>query len=375
MTSQQTSADYAIGLYDQFGAPLKPIVDFHSIKYTRVVNGVGTLSVTLPRTFDFSLINLDNRVVVVRKNQGQSWYVDTDIWWLIRHYEWVLDQSGEEVLLITAHSPTEILKRRIVAYNSGTSQAEKTDLADDMMKEIVDENFVSATDTNRNISSYLQVQGNASLGPTVTHAFSRKNVLQVLQDLSQMATTAGTPVFFDVVSAGPALYEFRTYINQRGIDHTSPGGNPPVVLAPELGNFTTVKSGYNFADEYNYVYAAGQGQKSERQVETASNLERINWSPINRREKMADSRQVSASSSNLLQARADASLREGRPERIFSGEFVNAPGSLYGVNWRWGDKVTAAYRGQVVDCFVDAVTVEVKGGKETITPTLRVVED
>jgi hypothetical protein len=38
------------------------------------------------------------------------------------------------------------------------------------------------------------------------------------------------------------------------------------------------------------------------------------------------------------------------------------PDSRYGVDWAWGDYVTAQAFGQLIDCRIDAVSVSVKPG-------------
>jgi hypothetical protein len=56
-----------------------------------------------------------------------------------------------------------------------------------------------------------------------------------------------------------------------------------------------------------------------------------------------------------LVAEADAVLRNGRVKTIFQGRLIDMPDSRYGVDWAWGDYVTAQAFGQLIDCRIEAV--------------------
>ena len=66
-------------------------------------------------------------------------------------------------------------------------------------------------------------------------------------------------------------------------------------------------------------------------------------------------------------------LRSGRARTIFQGRLIDTPDSRYGVDWAWGDYVTAQAFGQLIHCRIDAVSVSVKpgGGYERIDAWLR----
>ena len=130
----------------------------------------------------------------------------------------------------------------------------------------------------------------------------------------------------------------------------------------------------DWEDEWNFVYATGQGEGDQRVVKTAQDDIRIGISPFNRREYVRDSRQASIDES--VQAEANAALEEGRPKRVFNGTISQTEGCIYGVHWEWGDIVTAEYDGLSIDCHVDAVTVTIDGnGTEIVEGRLRSVKD
>jgi hypothetical protein len=56
---------------------------------------------------------------------------------------------------------------------------------------------------------------------------------------------------------------------------------------------------------------------------------------------------------------------------VLTGELLSSPDARYGVDWAWGDYLTAQVFGVSVDARVDAVTVEVSGGRERIRASIR----
>lgn len=362
---------YEIWLLDSLGNTLDIIDEWLYLKYDRSLNNVGSLELGLDGNYpNFDFIKLDGRIVVWRDGK-----IDTETTWVTRRIIKTLDSDGTLSISIGAFSANEILSRRIVAYDDGTSQSDKTNLAaDNMMKQVVRENFSgSATDANRNISTYFTVESDTSQGPTTSKSFAWNNVLDVTQDISLTTISAGSSVYFDVVSPTYNTFEFRTYRAQRGLDHRFPGGTNPVILSPERGNLVSVVRQFDYSGEGNYVYAGGAGFNQFRYVATASSSERINESPINRREIFINAQDAIA---QAVDDTASAALRENRPKRTFSAQLVNVPDATeYGVHWNFGDLVTVEFDGETIDCSIDAVQIRVEDGEETITATLRALEE
>jgi hypothetical protein len=326
--------------------------------------------VDLPADFPISYLQIDGWLEVWRRAAGGLNYLDTETVWFIRDVSRRLNERGERFITVIAYSAADLLKRRIVAYAAGSSQAEKTGAADNLMKAIVRENLGSlATDTSRSISAYLSVQADSGAGPSLSKAFSRRNVLTVLQELAQASLEAGTALFFDIVAPEVGSLEFRTYTGQRGIDHSSTGARR-VTLSPAYGTLTEVVRRYDHASEQNYIYAGGQGEESSRAVATASDASRISLSPFNRCEGWVDARNTA--DSGLLSAEAQAALRAGRPRQEFSGKILNTGSVQYGREWAFGDRISAEFDGEVVDGRVDEINVRVENGQEEIQAGLRV---
>ena len=366
-----STVQYEVWLLDPFGNTLDVIDSWLYLKYDRALNNVGSLELGLAGGYpNFDFIKLDGRIVVWRNGK-----IDTETVWLIRRINKTLDEAGVMGISIGAFSANEILNRRIVAYDDGTSYADKiSDQADDMMKQVIRENFgASTTDANRNISTYFSVETDTSQGPTISKRFAWNNVLDVTQDISLTTISTGSSVYFDVVAPSYNTLEFRTYRGQRGLDHTFPSGVNPVVLSPGRGNLTSVLRSFDYTGEATYIYAGGAGFNQFRYVATASSLDRIGATPLNRREMFLNATQEGVAQE--VDNAAKAGLRENRPKRILQAKLVNIPGTTeYGVHWGFGDLLTVEFDGETINCSVDAIQIEVSSSEEQITATLRAIE-
>lgn len=364
-------ADYEILLLDPFGVQLAVLDGFTSLDYVRTVNGVGSLSLTIPKMYDDLMfrgndINIDSRIEIRRRIGSGSFQLDTSTQWLIRNAKKILTDKGDRYTTLSAKDVNDLLDRRIVAYASGSAQAEKTTVCDDLIKAIVRENLgSSATDTARDWSSYLAVQADLSLAPSIGKAFSRRNVLQVLQEIALSSYQAGTYLAFDVVATSQSQLEFRTYIGQRGIDHRWPTSTSPLLFGAEFGNLTDIVRGYDHSEEVTYGYSGGQGQGASRAIGTASDSVRIGQSPFGRIEQFSDARQTS--SATLLADEADMIVKNGLPKNTFEARIIDTPQATYGLHYGFGDYVTAVFEGESIDCRIEKIRVQVKDGQETIT--------
>jgi hypothetical protein len=117
------------------------------------------------------------------------------------------------------------------------------------------------------------------------------------------------------------------------------------------------------------VYAAGQGAEDERQVAEASEATHIAAGPFGRRERLLDARHLA--DLGALSAEARAALPGGLPRHTFTAAVVSAPGMAYGQHWHWGDRVTASFQGERIDCHIDEVHIIVEAGRETVRAWLR----
>jgi hypothetical protein len=345
---------WEIWLDDPEGTRLALLDTVISGELTRNVSKLGAFEVNLPFSFGTSQIRKDGLV--------EFWY-GAEVGAMsclgvgkIRR-RGVRRVNGVDVIRIAGPDFMDQLQTRRVAYASGSSQASKTGYADDVMKAIVRENLGSSAGTGRDLSGLnFSVAPDVSLGPSVTKMFSRRNVLDVLSELGDMAAELGTRVYYDLnpvfYGTGQIGFVFDTFVGQRGMDRRA-GTAMQTVFGDTWGNLEDPELEYDDWDEANFAYIGGQGQGDDRAVETVSNVLRIGESVWNRRELWVDARDTDDAS--VMQDRGYEELWARRPKRRFSGRLLSTPSSQYGVDWAFGDLITAEYMGEQFDGMIKTV--------------------
>lgn len=360
---------YELWYTDSAGNRLAYIDDIVSLDMTSVLGDVGEFNIVIPsRNQLYDNGTRDRKIAVYRQPIGGT--LEFEFFATVRDSTLKTSEQGQYQRSIVGFDQNELLARRIVAYYADSAEALKTDLADDMMKEIITENFVTNADYSgtpsptRTLAGAFSVQADTSLGTSITKGMSWRNVLDALQDIQSDTKERGDETFFGVITVSETALQFQTWQSRN--DRTTTTGTNPIVFSLEWGNLfspslTTVSS-----SEINYAYAAGRGEKSSRIIETAENLTGINASNINRREGLAWS-----SAETTTQALTDANdlLTRNRPFENFAGSIIDTPLTPYGgAGWRLGDKVTVNYAGRQFDVTIRAVNIRVApNGDETIS--------
>lgn len=360
---------YQIEHMDTSGNRLNLIQAFIHLDYVRTVNTVGAMKLTLPRQkWDYEDFRVGQLLEIWREKNG-SLTLQNETAYILQDWVFYTDSEGNHQIDLYAKDLNMLLDTRIVAYAAGSSEAEKTDYADDMIKEIVDENLVSATTTARNISN-LSIAPELSASESMTKGFAWRNVLRTCQEIAEAATEAGTRTYFDIVRTDRATFQLRTYTGQRGNDHSRTSGDMRLV-GEKYGNLISPSFGTYHYDEWNYVYCGGQGEEDDREIVEVDDSTRINTGyPFNRKEKFADARNIDTTAG--VTAEANQSLGEGAPKQIMSGSLSDTPGMQYGIHYGFGDILSVEAFGFSVDCHVSSVAGKVDANKyEQLTCRLR----
>jgi hypothetical protein len=367
---------YEIWLTDDAGNRLDSLTNkVHN--FTAIVGGMGDLSITLPFDYPWTTLGFGNPVALDRRieiwrgaNNTRASLIPGAVYFL---RDIGLEIKRENALTVTGGpGPSDLLHRRIVAYNVGSSQAVKDDLADDMMKEIVRENLGgSATDPDRDITALdFSIQADAGAGPNVKHTINRNWVDDTLDEIAKKARIEGTRVYYSVVPVtgtnGLTAFEFQTWIDQPGQDLTDSKG---LVFSWKRGNLLDPKYKKSYRNTINYVYTGGQGEQGTRNVRAVSDPTRIAYSRYNRREGWADASDVISGSANEdaeIDSRGNAVLRDGQPELTFSTDIIDTDNARFGVDWNQGDRVPVNFVEQF-EVVIDRIRIRVgRDGKETI---------
>jgi hypothetical protein len=342
---------------------LAQLDDNLSFSASRVKNAIGYATLQVKPTFDTALIEVDNIVQIWRAPTGGT----LSLWrpYFVRKWKYAT-RGGVETLLISGPDVNDLLRRRLVAAYSGQPPSEKTDYADDMMKEIVTEAMsdvlLPVPTAGTRAWGDLSVQADVSAGPLLTASIAWKRLLQksgsgVLTDLAKASVVAGTEIFFDIavssVTSSSMSLEFRTKTGQPGADLTTTG----LVFDQERGNLSDAYLEYDYTDEVNYIYAGGPGPGAAQDVQQVYDATRYGVSRWARCEGYIDAR--NQAESNGVREVGRAALENGKPIRRFGGIPLDVRGCRFGKDWNWGDKCRARYRGAEFEAIIEAVVIGV----------------
>lgn len=368
---------YQMTFLDPLGNALSETKSFLNASWAMRVNEVGSFTIPLPTDFVPRGLDADYMIRIERQVEGGNLYIEGNTLWFVQKFDKSLTAEGR-VTTILAHDAKCLLNRRIVAYASGTSNAQASAVpADNAMKAIVRSNLGStATVAARSWASTvpaISVQADTSQGATITKQFAwRTPITGVIKDIADFSAQSGTYLAFDMVVV-PGGFEFRTYKGQRGTNRSLFGGFSPAAFGPQYGNLIDCKMTYDYTDYANYIYTGGQGDGSNRVIVEVSDAAGIAKYPFGRREYFQDARQTDNITS--LTADGNACLREKRPRKIFTAKLVQTPATLYGRDYFLGDIITVSYEGEEFDCRIDAVAINLTNGVENIDIALQTVLD
>lgn len=367
--------DYGLRLADNNGRSLLSTALW--FRFWRVANGLGGFEMGLPKSFNPSFLTPDKGIQIWRAPKGGAlslWRSYLLRWWRFE------TADGLEMLTVKGPDVNDLLRRRIVVGYGGSSYTSKSDFADDMMKELVSESILDTPTpipaAGTRIWADLSVAADLGDGPSINESFTPFNSQLLtpsgggaLAQVARASREAGVEVFFDVVpdvvSGSAITYEFRTNTGQPGQDLTSLG----VLFDQERGNMKNPFLEYDYFNEANYVYGAGQGKGGARNVQQVSDSARYTASQWARCEAGADAR--NCSTDNCVREKARKIMEEGRPKRRFGAWPQDTVDSRFGIDWSFGDKVRARYSGIEFDAIVKSVVISVdRFGQEIIQARL-----
>lgn len=337
------------------GTALTLDLRYSTVEYSLVEGDVGALTVEGPLVYPLGWFERDCQLKVRRSVYGGTPYLEGGAVWLLQAWSFIVAESGERLYRLTALHVNSLLARRIVDAAAGSAQASKTAAADDLIKAIVSEQFVSPTDTTRTMP--ITVGPNLSAAPSISKAFAWRNTLEVIKDLCAASAENGTYLGFEVVPSGTS-FQVVTYVNQRGLDRTA---DQRALFSLERRNLASGELTYDYTGVATRAIAGGQGEGTLRAVQRASDSGASAASPYALTEVFRQAAQSTSSAQVLDEAEAELWARRGRVR--FSGSAQQVAGSLYGVDYQWGDVVPVSFLGQDIACRIATVRNRVQRGQ------------
>lgn len=377
MPDYQNGTQFEIWLARDDGTRLAILDQAGPFTYTHALNSLGAFSVPLPVNFDKTLLAKDRRLYFWRKPVGGA--LKLDFQGFLRRIETSTDRAGSTTREIKGPGLNYLLSGRRAAYPEANTNVDTTATpvaADNLLKAIARTELGSTATTGNGrkasgviSSTYFGVAADLTLGPTLSQAFSYANVLDACQQICNASRTAGTELYFEVVPAiedgTQHTVEFRTYTGQPGKDRTADSAGGGLTFGIDFGNMAEPKLVEDATDEVNRVYGLGQGQVASREIQYSEDTTRQAASVWALREGKVEA--ISATTAAAVLDAADAALAAGRPRSILTCKLLSVPGSIYGLDWDFGDRVTVTYDGRQGDALVRSVTISVDGnGNETI---------
>ena len=374
------AARYQIFLKDTDYNTVAVIEDWRSLSFTHVVNGVGTLNLSLEDGDKAALFGLDYAVEVYRRNQSSNldWYLEWE--GLHRGWSYNTNNEGLKTVELSSLSYNTLLARRIIAWYKSLPQAEKTGVGESVMKEYVLENAGSGATTGAGrlvggVTTNLTIEADALAGGAWTGDRAFRNLLEVLQDVG-----LATDMTFGVVGTGvmgTQSFQFTTKESIFGDDRTNDGldtstglnsaGNAPVVFSLDFGNMQNPVYKVDRQTETTSVLMLGAGADSDRITVEVVDSSVEDDSPWNHIEI---SRNASQEDVIGALAVAGASILEERKATVdFDFDVLQVSSLIYGRDYFVGDKITARYGDNEVDLKIVGATITVNAdGGETVTP-------
>jgi len=356
-------SDYNVWYCDPNGSRQYLLNDFISLDYGRKVNESGVLTIELPLKYGVNFFSADDTIQITRSIEGSPFYLDGQTLWFVR------DITIGDSIVLKCYDAISVLSRRIVAYPSDTLYTEKSDYADDMMKDIVSENFLSgAIDVDRQVSSSIfSVDTKISQGALLSGVeCSYKDVLSTLRDIATQSIENGSRIYFDVEFDDVSkTFMFKTYYNQRGQNRANLTAED-VVASRSLGNLVDPKLSISYANSFNVAYVGGQGTGISRSVEVVDLSGVISTS--GRIEKFVEGRNTSESST--LQAIGIVSIQESKPSYKISGKLVDTKDFQFGVHYSFGDVIRVDFMDISIPCMVNVYKIKVTQESEEVDARL-----
>lgn len=344
------------------------ISEFASLRATRILSGIGVLAIAIPADI-LPSTQLDSRLIVFYRNEAGNFLFGG---YFLRRIVWETS-GGLDMVTIYGLCYNSLTERRIIAYPAGSSQAQKSGPADNLMRAVARENLGGSAGGQRDISVYgFSVENDLSMAAPVSVSFAYKKMRDALD---QIAFTAwgknGERVWWDIVPRGSGWsMEFIARKDYTERDRRLSSASP-LWISPDMGVVRRVVVDDDRSREVTVVIAGGQGEGDLRaRVEVVDSF-RIADSVMNRIEDFYDGAHIADLA--ILESAASARLREGKPILRAEIELIEGPGFLFGRDFHVGTAITIQALRRQFDAVVREIHISASPDREEIRADLEIL--
>lgn len=352
-----------ITVYRQDSAvPVAMYNSFVALRASRLVSGIGVMALTLERDAVEIALQPDLRMVITREAGG---YTHLFGGYLLRRWVQSLE-DGRETVTLYGLCYNSLLERRIVAYKAGTSQAQKSGAADNVLKAVIRENLGSSAGTGRNITAFgFSVEGDLTQCSSIQAAFAYRKLTDAANQIAEIAWGKnGERLYWDVTPTDIGwTMEFRARKDRLASDRRISSSNP-LWISPDIGVVQSVIMDFDRSDEINWVLGGGRGEGTDRETVTVSDDARIAESVINRHEVFFDG--ASYDTTAGLTDASNRRLREGMPKLDIATELVETDEVVYGREFEAGSLLTVQALGTEYEVIVRGAELAIDANRDDI---------
>lgn len=347
-------AEYELYFYTPDNVLEAVVTGYIEIHYTLIVNEISAATIVLSGQYSGNL-DEDTRIEIYRDG---SLVGDTQFFVIGASLK--LGADGSYTTEIQAAGAMVILSWPVVNYAPGLLQSHHTDYAGNIVKQLVRQNIGSlAADSGRDMSARLAVQADTDDGAAIVLDVGWRRLLDSIKEAAALSAESGTAIYYDIVKSGNTL-ELQTFAGQRGTDRST-----AVVLSPERGNLTNVSLAKDYSPAASRVIVAGTGQELWRNVVEVANTAQANNSPWGYIKEHFYSTDRATTTTEAVHF-GEAYLNLNANKVTLSGTPLNIGSLAYGVDYRWGDKITIEFLGYIAIVSLDRVSVRVRDGAENV---------
>ena len=361
-----------LSLRNPLGQAVYHLAEVLSFQGTRTANTIGRARLTLPGSFDPTLLRrgmlIDAWWAPYRAYTLRPWRV-----YEVQKTTYKVAEGGLATWEVEALDLKHILtKRRVRAYK-GSAAADLRGPVETVMK-----GYVAGHLRGLDTAYGLSVAPARGVGPYVTKEAARAVLYTVLTDLVKAAaeTTGGTQVYFDVVESyeGERLTtRFEVWVGEMGADQGR-GSPAPLVLSRADGTISALTYSEDGEKEVNRVDVGGGKDGPERVIVTVEDSARAYAYPGAVVEGWAE--KGDTTDTPALQSVGHRELRANDVKSTVTVTLTDSLATRVGRDFDLGDRclVEVDAPGALLPARLSSLVLTQERGKTTVQATLGIFE-